>query len=350
MSQEVLNTPELARTMVLGAGPTGGNTMKTPGDEHKREPDAPLAGSSYQAERGTPVRQVRVRRFGTGSAVIPRVTLVRCTTKHPPPWDVRDLTRYAEICQEFSSGHFLYAQGMELNDTPIEGRVPGEANHSRRPRGSARCPRVGSWALAGLLLLVAAAMLGLAVATDGVLALDPPLARIVQEPDSGFLDALATVVSRIGDVSVMVAIALTLAAFLAVRGRRELALFLVIAASLRAFGPELKRMFGSPRPPADLLTVLEQSDGFGYPSGHALGAALLYGAIAVIAPEVVQSRMLAKGIQVAAAAMILLTALARVRLGVHWPSDVVGGVLFGLGFVLVLFAALGSWRAARIKM
>ena len=46
--------------------------------------------------------------------------------------------------------------------------------------------------------------------------------------------------------------------------------------------------------------------------------------------------------------MIALIALSRVRLGAHWPSDVAGGLLIGVGLVCLLRAAALVW-ASRIK-
>jgi undecaprenyl-diphosphatase len=80
-----------------------------------------------------------------------------------------------------------------------------------------------------------------------------------------------------------------------------------------------------------------------------MGAALFYGAILVIAPQVVANRPVARGIQVGAVVVMALIALSRVRLGVHWPSDVVGGLLFGLAIVCLLQAAFLGWRQAQLR-
>jgi undecaprenyl-diphosphatase len=201
-----------------------------------------------------------------------------------------------------------------------------------------------------LTLLLAAFALGAAVARDRALAWDPPVAGAIQDPRSAALDQLAWIVSRIGDVWPALVIVLGVAVFLVARGRVDLAALLVAAASLRVLSTPLKALFGSPRPPSDALAILEPTDGYGYPSGHALGAALLCGAIAAIAPDVIHNPTAARAAQMAAVAAIALVALSRVRLGVHWPSDVVGGVLFGLGLVCLLVATLRSWRARTLKM
>ena len=209
---------------------------------------------------------------------------------------------------------------------------------------------MAGWLLAGLVLLLAALGLTVVAAGDGTVPGDVAIASAVQRPASAELDAIARLASLIGDdVPAMVVLALIGVVLLAYVGRRDLALFLGIAAALRAVGPGLKLVINSPRPSIESVMVVAQADGLGFPSGHAMGAALFYGAIAVIAPQVVGNRPVARVIQVAAFVMMTLIALSRVRLGVHWPSDVGGGLLFGLAIVCLLQAAMLAWRRAHLR-
>jgi membrane-associated phospholipid phosphatase len=199
-------------------------------------------------------------------------------------------------------------------------------------------------------MLFAALALTVVAAGDGVVPGDIAIARAVQRPASAEIDGLASIASLVGDdFPAMVALGLVGVVILAAVGRRDLAVFLGTAAAWRAAGPGLKTLIASPRPTPEAVAVVVQADGLGFPSGHAMGAALFYGAIVAIAPQVVGNRLVARGIQGAAVAMMALIALSRVRLGVHWPSDVVGGLLFGLGIVCLLQAAVLGWRQARLR-
>ena len=204
------------------------------------------------------------------------------------------------------------------------------------------------WAVAGVLLLVAALAVTVAAAGEGTVPGDIAIALAIQQPPSTEIDGAARLVSLVGDdFPAMVLFAVAGVVWLAWRGRRDLALFLAACAALRAVGPPLKVLFNSPRPTLEAVAVVAQSNGLGFPSGHALGAALFYGAIAVIAPEAIANRRLVRAVQIAAAAMMLLIALSRVRLGVHWPSDVAGGLLYGLGMVCLVQAAMLGWGRRR---
>jgi undecaprenyl-diphosphatase len=206
------------------------------------------------------------------------------------------------------------------------------------------------WALVGFALLLAALLLGVAASGDITVRGDLQVSHTIQRPTLLLLDAIAHAASAIGDTFPgMLVVVFAAVIFLIARGRPDLALFIAVAAALRAFGPVLKTVAASPRPSAETLVVLAEADGFGYPSGHALGAALLYGAIAVVTPEVVSNQVLARGIQVFAVAMIVLIALSRVRLGVHWPTDVLGGVLIGLGLVCLLYSVFLAWQGRAAK-
>ena len=209
---------------------------------------------------------------------------------------------------------------------------------------------VSRWLIAGFVLLLGALALAVLATGEGTLPSDIAIARAVQWPASGTIDTAARVLSLIGaDIPSTLVLALIGVALLILAGRRDLALFLGVAAALRAIGPVLKVLIASPRPTVDAVVIVAKADGLGFPSGHAMGAALFYGALAIIAPQVVANRVVARSIQIAAMTLMVLIAISRVRLGVHWPSDVAGGLLFGLAIVCFWQAAFLQWRKARLK-
>jgi undecaprenyl-diphosphatase len=95
----------------------------------------------------------------------------------------------------------------------------------------------------------------------------------------------------------------------------------------------LKVAFGRARP--DLVPHLDVALSAAYPSGHATNAALVYLLFALLVPTAHRGRWLA-----GAAVLTLLTGLSRIALGVHWPSDVIGGWMLGVAFALAAVAIL----------
>ena len=85
------------------------------------------------------------------------------------------------------------------------------------------------------------------------------------------------------------------------------------------------------RPSAVLVHILTPASGYSYPSGHAVFFTWLSFMLAFsIAPHVKPASRWA--LWLAAAVVITLACLARVWAGDHWPSDVLGGFLLGLGW------------------
>jgi undecaprenyl-diphosphatase len=102
-----------------------------------------------------------------------------------------------------------------------------------------------------------------------------------------------------------------------------------------------------PRPPANLVQILAPEQGNGFPSGHAFLAILILGLAAYFISRNVKTRHARTVAITGLVALILLVGASRVYLGVHWPSDVVGGYLIGGTFLAALIWFYGSWRARR---
>lgn len=127
--------------------------------------------------------------------------------------------------------------------------------------------------------------------------------------------------------------------------RRE-ALSAVALAIVLALGSNLlKLILRSPRPAAGPIHVAASFSGYGFPSGHVYGDTLFYGLLAVIAPAWLP-RLLVLPARIVALAIILLAGPARVVVGAHWPSDTLGGYLWGAP-ALCLALWFGRWVAAR---
>ena len=174
--------------------------------------------------------------------------------------------------------------------------------------------------LAGLLGALASVRQGALLVwdrpiTDASVALRGPL-----------VDRVALWVSRLGSTPVVLAAG---AVGVALAARRCRALALVMLVTIAARPPAewlLKDLVGRPRPTGARLVA---GTGFSYPSGHVLAAAATWGFVPVVAALYIHRRWLWWTLTGLAWSAITLVAWSRVWLGVHWTSDVVGGLAIG---------------------
>jgi len=93
----------------------------------------------------------------------------------------------------------------------------------------------------------------------------------------------------------------------------------------------IKLLVSRQRPTVDLVHILTPASGFSYPSGHAVFFTWMSFMLAAsLAPRI--KPVYRPLLWSLALLVIVLTCLARVWAGDHWPSDVIGGVLLGAGW------------------
>lgn len=81
--------------------------------------------------------------------------------------------------------------------------------------------------------------------------------------------------------------------------------------------------------------ALVKQGGLSFPSGHAMVTMSMYLAIAYLLSKNTNEKIKKKYIYIIATTIIILMGISRMYLGVHWPTDIIGGYLMGYLFFYV---------------
>ena len=189
--------------------------------------------------------------------------------------------------------------------------------------------------LASLLVPLWVAMLLL-----GSGAVDQYLLLALYARDEPWLALAALGFTFLGNWWTVVGVTLAGALLLLYRGNRWGALTLLIATFTgRALVILQKAYFARLRPEEDLRLVEVSYQSF--PSGHAANPTIAYVGLALLLFDDPKQRRVAA---IGAMALAMLIGISRPMLGVHWPSDVVGGWSFGLLWLALVFSVMERWR------
>lgn len=157
----------------------------------------------------------------------------------------------------------------------------------------------------------------------------------------GWVEEMGRDFTALGSISVLATITLTVIGYLVLEGKRRAAL-VVLVATLGALGAStaLKHAFDRPRP--DLVPHGMRVYTASFPSGHSMLAASTYLTLGALLARVQRRRRIKAYLLLVAIFFTLVVGISRVYLGVHWPTDVLGGWTAGAGWALMCWL-LARW-------
>ena len=172
---------------------------------------------------------------------------------------------------------------------------------------------------------------------DYLAVFDRAVIDLVQGLEAKGLTAAMKFFTYIGSLRFIVILTLPIFLFLffVLKHRLEILVFLSVVYITPILNRLLKLYFNRARP--DFHRLIEIG-GYSFPSGHAMNAFSFYSILAFLLWRHVPTRLGRIAVILFSSLMILAIGMSRVYLGVHYPSDIIGG-----------FLASGLWVAAVIS-
>ncbi|MCE7001075.1 phosphatase PAP2 family protein [Saccharothrix sp. S26] len=146
--------------------------------------------------------------------------------------------------------------------------------------------------------------------------------------------------TRLGDTATLTGITALAVAWLLLRRRPWVAAHVVVtAAGGGLLGVVVKELVERLRPLVDVEVA--RAAGWSFPSGHTLGATVTYGVLLLVFASVRRAR---RAVTALVVAIVLVVGFTRVALGVHYATDVLGGLLLGVLWLALTTEVFRRWR------
>ena len=166
---------------------------------------------------------------------------------------------------------------------------------------------------------------------------DLPIIEFIQGFEVPWLTAIFKSFTWIGSAYGIIPITIVICTilFFRLRYRGQALLFAFSMVGTILFNELLKQIFKRERP--EIYRIMD-SGGFSFPSGHTMMAFSLYGMIVYVCwrhLKKTSSRMILVGF---AAVMAFSIAISRIYVGVHFPSDIIGGIAASTFFLTIVIS------------
>ena len=177
---------------------------------------------------------------------------------------------------------------------------------------------------------------------------DEAVMQWASENRVGWLETFLVELTVLGDWVVVFVVVGVAALFLSLAHRRW-SVILLLVANIGGIAISLLLKLGFARPRPQFFDWGDPVMTASFPSGHASNAAIAYGTIAYLIARLHHRRIVRWSIMIASVLLVVLVSLSRIYIGVHYPSDVVAGLLFGVAWAAFCMAALEATQKYLVR-
>ena len=147
---------------------------------------------------------------------------------------------------------------------------------------------------------------------------------------SDFVTPIAKVITNLG--SAVFLIALTIILIIVIKNKKiGLSIFLNLS-FVTILNQLLKRILQRPRP--NEFRIIEET-GYSFPSGHSMVSMAFYGYLIYLIYKYVENKYIKWGLITLLSILIVSIGTSRIYLGVHYTSDVLGGFLIAVSYLII---------------
>lgn len=178
------------------------------------------------------------------------------------------------------------------------------------------------------------------VLTKDILFIDTTLLNFIYSFRGPLLTPIMHFMSFLGGELMLLSTAL-IVVFLAFKKYKKEAIFFAIAVLAGyIFNTLLKQLLKIPRPDIDPIVI---SGSYSFPSGHAMNSLIFYGLLSYFIFHFTRNRGLSLLVATFSIIVVLSIGFSRLYLGIHYPSDVIGGFLAGFWWLTTVILISKMW-------
>lgn len=183
------------------------------------------------------------------------------------------------------------------------------------------------------MFLIAFIFIASEIQIHALVQFDTFIISVVQSQISPLLTGIMKVLTFLGSVKWIGTVVLISALWLFIKKKWSLGWFILLSSGMGSvFNIILKNIFKRQRP--DIHRLISET-GYSFPSGHSMGSFIFYGALLYMIIHYTRNKRRQTLAGIIIALLIFFIGLSRIYLGVHYPSDIIGGYTAGGAWLII---------------